>query len=689
MKRRVPKKNISENIADIKKSVSEPGFYRSRPSDEKTINEKASSEFLNSGNKNNRGRSLNVVAPKEKGSPLKKIFLIPIFLLLAIFLLWGAGVYSKWDNLINYFNSANGEMGNFLGKTNEAADRKDSSSTEKFAILDLIKNKSLWGNAGSVYSGFQDFSAAGMGLLQEADALTRNWPALVLNDGGQELIMHLQKARDYLDSMNEANGKLNSLNLGLGDFLLRQYGSPLSFQLSFQRFDNFLGALIKWLSSGSERHILVLFENSSEMRPGGGFMGSYADVVFSGGSVKSFEVHDINDADRKFLENIVPPKPLQGIERSWAIADSNWFFDYPLSASKGIQFMEQSTMYYGKSSFDGAIAVLPNVVSDILEITGPIELPDRKLTIDKDNFLAEIQKEVQDAQASGKPSKKIISEIAPIILSRLSSFKTENNKDLAQKINNWITNKDLVAYFKDSDIENFMDFYGASGKMFQPSSDFNGDYLAVSSANIGSGKSDIFINQKVFFKTQLNLDGTANNHIEISRKHTARDNDPWWYKLPNESYVQIFAPQDASLSGFTGGFNKKIIPRADNYRGYITDPLVSGIESTLIKNFNYPLVDEFRESGKKVFGVWVKTAPGQTSSVAMDYSVHLFSGPASGQKYQFVFEKQTGGSGSYDFEIYAPVGFSWEESGSPVFEYKTSEPKGRTILNLTLQKQKD
>ena len=219
-------------------------------------------------------------------------------------------------------------------------------------------------------------------------------------------------------------------------------------------------------------------------------------------------------------------------------------------------------MYYGVVSFDGAVAILPNVVSDILEITGPVELPDRKLTINKDNFLMEIQKEVQNAQASGKPSKKIISEIAPIILSRLSAFETGNNKDLMQKINDWITGKNLVIYFKDGYIENFLDFYGASGKIFQPSSDFNGDYLAVLSANIGSGKSDILIDQKVFFKTQLNLDGTASNRIEISRKHTARDKDPWWYKLPNESYIEIFTPPDASLSGFTGGFNKKIIPKA-------------------------------------------------------------------------------------------------------------------------------
>ncbi len=689
MKQRVPKKNISGDISDIKKSVGASDFSRRNLASDKVISEKASSDFFKSGSGSRVQGPLSPFIPEKPGFPLKKFILLPIFLVLAVLLLWGAGVYAKWSNLVHYFNSTDSQMSGFLGKPDGVSLQNDSSSTEKFTLFDLMKNKSLWGNAGSVYSGFHDFSAAGMGLLQEADTLGKEWPKFIFKGGGQEFVAHLAKAREYLSLMSDADSRLNSFNLGLGDFLMSEYGSPLSFRMSFQRFDNFLAALIKLMSSESDVHILVLFENSSEMRPGGGFIGSYGDAIFAGGSLKSFEVHDINDADREFAANIVPPRQLQAIEKGWAIADSNWFFDYPLSAAKTADFMEQSGLYSGKVSFAGVVAISPKVVADVLDITGPVELPGRNLTITKDNFITEVQKEVQSAQASGTPSKKIISEIAPVILSRFASFDPGKNDDLMKKINGWVYGKYLAAYFKDSDIESFIDFYGISGRMFQLPSDFNGDYLAVSSANIGSGKSDIFIKQKVFFRTQLNLDGTAGNHIEISRENTAGSKDPWWYRSPNESYVQIFAPPDASLSGFTGGLNKKIVPKADYAKGYLSDSLVTEIESTLSRNFNYPLVDEFRESGKKVFGTWVKTAPGQTSNITADYSIHLFSAPAGGQKYQFVMDKQTGSSGSYSFEIYAPVGFYWEESNLPVFEYNTSEPQGRTVLDLTLQKQKD
>ncbi|MDO8664504.1 MAG: DUF4012 domain-containing protein [Candidatus Liptonbacteria bacterium] len=695
MKRKVPKKNISSRIADI---ISPARKHEAAKGPELAsdtwIDEKTATEFLGSNDKkpgekqkNNFVLSWFDIAHHKKGkSAVKNFLLVSLFLFLAVLLLLGAGAYAKWSSALKYFNSAGGEINNFLNKNNSPGSSMPSVDTQ-ISFFDIAKTKAIWENIGSAYSGFQNFSVSGLGLLGELDVLGGSWPTLLLHDGGQELIGHLKKIRGYLESVNEANTKLSSLNIGLDNFLSGKYGSPLSLQLDFRRLDNFLGAFINWLSSEDERHVLVLFENSSELRPGGGFIGSYADIIFSNGSIKSIEVRDINDADRKLEANIVPPKPLQAIQKGWTIANSNWFFDSSVSAAKTIQLMEESKMYAGKISFDGVIAVSPRVVSDILEITGPIDLPDRNLIINKDNFMTEIQNEVQAAQAKGVPSKKILAELMPELLLKLDSLKTQDNRLAAEKLNEWVSKKDLIVYFKNIDIQNFLDFYGASGKVFEIPSDFNGDYLAIPSANIGGGKSDLFIDQKVFFKTQLNSNGTANDHLEISRKHTAGKKDPWWYKLPNESYIQIFAPPDASLSNFSGGWDRKISPKINYAKsGYDVDASIAGIESTLKKNFNLPIVEEFKESGKKVFGIWVKTDPGQTSKISMDYSVHLFSPPSDGQKYQFVFEKQSGSSGSYHFEIYAPVGFSWKENSSPLFEYETTDPSGRLMLDLTLKR---
>ncbi|MBI4085359.1 MAG: DUF4012 domain-containing protein [Candidatus Liptonbacteria bacterium] len=687
MKRKVPRKNVSSDLADIQKN---PGindaYQKKRLFSDGNFNERVFPQFFGTEKAESKN-GFSVPAPSRgKKKFIKKLVFISLGVFVIVALLWGAGVYAKWNNLIGYFNLASGDVGHLLLKTN--GDNADSYlGDSRLSVLDLVKTKSLWENAGSIYSSFQNFSLAGMGLIRELEDFTENWPKLLLSGDGQELISKLENTKKYIELINESNNKLNSLDLGIDNFLSGGYGSPLSVQLNFRRMNDFLFALINFLSSEEDKHILVLFENSSEIRPSGGFIGSYADVIFSGGNVKSVEVHDINDPDKLLEENIIPPKPLQAIEKAWTIADSNWFFDAGLSMSKAIELMEKSKMYAGKVSFDGAIAISPKVLGDVLELTGPIKLENRDLIIDKNNFLKEIQKEVQNAQAGGTKSKKIIIELVPQFLSRLVSLQPKDSSAATEKFYEWIRNKDIVMYFKDPAFENFADFYGISGKVLDLPADFNGDYLAVVNANVGGGKSDFLMGQKVFFKTQLNSDGTAVNQLEVERRHNGGKNDPWWYRLTNETYSKIFVPGTTSLSSFGGGWDRKIVPKTDySKNGYKSDPLVFEIESTSKKNFLYPGVDEFRESGKKVFGFWTKTDPGKTSRIILNYSVNLFSPAKSGQKYEFIFQKQSGSEGTYKLEIYAPVGFIWKENNSPVFEYETDNPEGTMTFGLTMEK---
>src|SRR6185437_1779526 len=115
--------------------------------------------------------------------------------------------------------------------------------------------------------------------------------------------------------------------------------------------------------------------------------------TLAGGNILNIAVHDIADADLAFKENVVPPKPLQLIVARWRPADANWFFDFPTSAAKTLQFFASSTLYAATSSaasstpIDGAIAVTPQIVSDLLSITGPISAGKPATTFSADNFL--------------------------------------------------------------------------------------------------------------------------------------------------------------------------------------------------------------------------------------------------------------------------------------------------------------
>ena len=130
----------------------------------------------------------------------------------------------------------------------------------------------------------------------------------------------------------------------------------LSLRTEMGNAEDFLDAFVPWLSSPSPHHVLVLFQNPSEIRPAGGFLGSYADVTIQGGNIEDIAVHDVADVDTAFKENIVPPKPLQAEVSRFRPADANWFFDFGDSASETISFFERSDLYAASSTkFDAAL----------------------------------------------------------------------------------------------------------------------------------------------------------------------------------------------------------------------------------------------------------------------------------------------------------------------------------------------
>lgn len=546
----------------------------------------------------------------------------------------------------------------------------------------------LFTKGAGLYQGFQKITGSFSELFRDVALLVNTGPALSFHGKGSELIGRIESIRAVLQDIEEGSSVFSSSSSEFADAAVTPtFYLPL--KLDANRFGKFLDALLPWLKNSETHHLALFLGNSSEMRPGGGFIGSYVDVSIRGGNIEALGVHDINDADRLLGAHIVPPKPLQAIASTWRAADANWFFDFSDSAKTVLSLLERSGLYRASSTvFEGAIAISPKVASDILAVTGPVELPALKRTITKDNFLPEIQKDIQTNRAEkASYPKQILRELTPLVVEKLLSIGEAPKKELFKAFGAWTKEKDLVFYFKNPEFQKFFDVYELTGTVFKQDSRFNGDYLAVVPANIGGGKTDLFIRQTITFQSQIGEDGVVKDHLEVARTHQGNTAKYSWYKVPNESYFKIFTPPGASLDNTSGGFMKKIMPKVNYAKaGYETDPLVAEVESGLEESLRFSGVDVFTESGKNVFGTWTKVSSGKTVKLLFDYSYRLFEKVADGMKYRFVFEKQAASTADYVFEISAPVGYVWNEGNLPVYEYKSVNPPGRLIVTLALRK---
>ncbi len=570
-----------------------------------------------------------------------------------------------------------------------SAAREFASSNEGLSV-DLKNAAGAFGflfQNGGPFNSFLDISKQLTSLSGELSGLEESFFSFLSTGNGGNLVSGLVSARDTLHAINADMSGVSGAFSFLGSVM--PHGIDLlSLRTEIGDDGDFLDAFVQWFSAQEPHHILVLFQNPSEIRPAGGFLGSYADVTIQGGNIENVAVHDVADVDAAFKENIVPPKPLQAEVSRWRPADANWFFDFNDSASETASFFERSDLYAASSTkFDVVIAVSPKVMRDLLSLVGTVSISSTKMTFASDTFLVNIQKMVQNGQATGATyPKAVLTELVEAMFQKIVVLNDSQKQTMISMAVDWANKKDVMLYSANPVFENFFGIHGMAGTVAELPQNFEGDYLAVVDANILGQKSDLYIAQDVNLESQINIDGTVSDSVIINRKHNGDQSPYWWYSAANQDYLQLFVPDGSTLSNESGGIKKNIVAPVSYIKsGYSNDPMVSTIESTQKDIFGYP-VSSHEESGKEVFSTWSRVTAGNTTTISFDYSHRLFLLPADGISYQFIFEKQAGVVRHYKFEIVAPIGFQFVENGLPSYDYESNDPPGRLVINLTLRK---
>ena len=408
---------------------------------------------------------------------------------------------------------------------------------------------------------------------------------------------------------------------------------------------------------------LLLFENSSELRPTGGFPGTYGVVSFSGGGLADFFVDDVYNLDGQLKKNIIPPKQLQHITPTWGLRDSAWFADFPTSAQKAMSFFIEEAGY----KVDGVISLNPDIISDILAIIGPIEMPEYGLNLTADNFLESIQEEVEYGDNRIQP-KQVVVDFGPRFLEKLYSADKEEWMNIFNILMTGLEEKDILLYFSEDELENFAISEGLGGEIKDPSTSSGqaGDYLMVNLSNIKGSKTDAVTDSSIEVDNRFE-DGQVIHKVTVTRNHKGGDREHGFYNRQNPAYVRVLIPQKGEFLSISGNdiINFKPLINYSLQGEFEKDRDLTVFESSFFPN-NLPdstggfsRVDRFNESGKNGLGFWMITEPGESKEVQFEYSV-----PFEGSDYSFYFQKQPG--------------LDWKN-----LVYKVSEPGNVGIKDIT------
>ncbi len=322
--------------------------------------------------------------------------------------------------------------------------------------------------------------------------------------------------------------------------------------------------IVSWLLGiGHQRRFLVQTMDSAELRPSGGFTGQYGIFQIQDGRMAPFSLQDVTELD--YAGNGVElNRPAPSQYRSWmtfgfwGLRDANLSGDYPTSAKLAMQVYQEE----GGGPVDGDISFTPVLIAHILDVTGPIRVPEYHETITAQNLEAKLHYYQQNQQAiqiqrqktgtnNAATRKAFTSLLGKLLLDKVRHLSVKQLMSFMQMAVKDIQSHDLEIYFSDPQAEAWLVAHGYADSMdtFKKR-----DGFMVVQSNISISKASQYVHTTEQDNVTLDAQGGATHNLTITLDY--KQTGPVYGYDTYADYIRVYAPPNAQFisgDGFDTG----------------------------------------------------------------------------------------------------------------------------------------
>lgn len=374
-----------------------------------------------------------------------------------------------------------------------------------------------------------------------------------------------------------------------------------------ERFFPYLDDL---LAKDTEKKYLLLFANNMELRPGGGFIGSFGILTIKNMALKEIKVYDVYDADGQLNAHVDPPEFIKKYldQPHWFLRDSAYTADFPENYQAAKFFLDKEMAL---TDFSGSIIFTTSSIKKILNAFDKIYLSDFNEIVTSDNFYLKAQYYSDKNFFAGSTQKK--SFLSSLTRHLLINLEKASLVKLGNNLKKALDEKEMAIFFESTETEKIIDSLYWSGKILHSDCPLNltncyPDYFFPIDSNVGVNKANFFVSRSMEFSVNIDKEGLIHNTVIL--------------KYKNESQGEVFP----------GG----------TYKNYLQ--LLLPVQSILKRiTKNDVLVEDFDQQTDdfKRVGVFFEIKPQQNAEIKIDYqsSFLLEKGRAY---YQLLLQKQIG-----------------------------------------------
>ena len=305
-------------------------------------------------------------------------------------------------------------------------------------------------------------------------------------------------------------------------------------------FERLVPVITEILGGNGARTYLIEQANPAELRPGGGFVGTFTILKADHGALTTVEhgssgLLSYPRANQGAAGYVAPPGPLHELlgPVSWSFFDSNFFPDFPSNAKTGEKFAQPKL---GRA-INGVISIDFYTVAKMLELTGPLAVPGFGITVDSKNFVPLV---IQHDLAKDAIHKAILSAVAGPLVHRLTKLSAASWPALITALNDLAQTHHLQAYFNNAPVQAEIDRFGWSGTLNPTKSH---DFMMEVESNLGATKANYFVTRH--YTVALTHSGKFLHHkITVGLVN----NMPYVYRPDDfyRAYMSMFVSANAS-----------------------------------------------------------------------------------------------------------------------------------------------
>ena len=296
-----------------------------------------------------------------------------------------------------------------------------------------------------------------------------------------------------------------------------------------------------------EKKYLILFQNESELRATGGFIGSYGLLTFDEGELKNLEIKDIYEADGQLPGHVEPPIEIKNHlgEAKWYMRDANWKADFTQTATDIQWFYDKET----NSQVDGVIGIDLAVAESILEVTGEIYVPDFGEKITKDNLYEQAEFYAEKKFFPGSNQKaSFLGGLGKQMFETIKGLNITKKAELMSKTIDLLESNELQLAINEVKFDNKMSELGWNGKIYKGKCGTENclmDYFYLVESNLGVNKANYFLRRNMEQSVDIS-NGSLSRLVKITYENTAKNSN--WPGGDYKNYVRIYLPKDVNMS---------------------------------------------------------------------------------------------------------------------------------------------